>query len=200
MSSQRAQQKKLEKKKKQRLAAQAQRRAATAGPPSLNVALRQAAAAPFGRAFMSASWRSEEPELVTVVMTRTLADGSLVAGMVLVDRTCLGVKNGFAKYLELPIALEALVADIGDAHESEMEEVSVLEAQSVVFSAIDYAKSLGFAPHRDFPEAVFGPRPDALLDTPLARPERPLYIPGPTDDVVRIMRTIEPKGGVLLGG
>lgn len=77
-----------------------------------------------------------------------------------------------------------------------MEEVSVLEAQSVVFNALEYARSLGFGPHRDFPEIVFGPRPEMLIETPLACPERPFFIPGPSDDMARILQTIEATTGV----
>jgi hypothetical protein len=145
---------------------------------------------------MSPSWRSEEPNLVTVVITRMLTDGSIVAGTALVDRTCLGVKDGFAKQLDSRDDLEEVLESVGAAHGGHVEEVSVLEAQSVVFQAIDYARTLGFAPHRDFPGSVFGPRPETLLETPLARPERPVFIPGPHDDVARVLGTIEATTGV----
>ncbi len=191
-------QKKLEKKKKQRLAARTATRAATT-PSSLNGVLRLAAQAPFGQAFMSPEWRSAEPDLVSVVLTRQLENGSIVAGMALVDRTCLGVKNAFARQLHSKEELAELIELVGEAHESELEEVSVLEAQSVVYNAIDYARSVGFEPDRDFPEPVFGPRPETLLETPLARSERPLYVPGPSDDVARIVRIVEAKGGQLAG-
>ncbi len=197
MSSHRGHQKKLEKKKKQRLAARAATRTPT-GATSINGILRAAAVAPFGPSFMSGSWRSEEPQLVTVIVTRELADGRVVAGMALVDRTCLGVKDGFARPLASRAELEDLLAGVGEAHGQDIEEVSVLEAQAVVYAAIDFARSLGFAPHRDFPESIFGPRPATLLETPLAHPERALYIPGPTDDVERVLAMIEPKGGLLL--
>jgi hypothetical protein len=61
-----------------------------------------------------------------------------------------------------------------------------LVAQSIVFHAIDYARSLGFEPHRDFQAALFGPRPAELLNTPWCVPERPIYVPGPHDNVFAI--------------
>lgn len=195
MPSHRGHQKRLEKKKQRRLAARTAPRA-SASPTSLNGLLRLASAAPFGPAFMSPSWRSEEPKLVTVVMTRMLASGAMVAGTALVDRTCLGVKDGFARQIDSPMALDELIESVGRAHEGDMEEVSVLEAQSVVFNALEYARSLGFGPHRDFPEIVFGPRPEMLIETPLACPERPFFIPGPSDDMARILQTIEATTGV----
>jgi hypothetical protein len=56
-----------------------------------------------------------------------------------------------------------------------------------IYHAIDYAISLGFAPHRDFVAGLIGERPSALLDTALARPERPLYVPGPDDNAQKIL-------------
>jgi hypothetical protein len=72
----------------------------------------------------------------------------------------------------------------------------------VIFNAIDYAATLGFSPHRDFVAALVGPRPDTLLDTPLARPARPVFVPGPDDDVARIVRVLTAKVGTgfSLGG
>jgi hypothetical protein len=73
---------------------------------------------------------------------------------------------------------------------------------AVIFHALDYAASLGFAPHRDFVVALVGTRPETLVDTPLARPERPIFVPGPDDDVARIVRVLTAKVGTgfSLGG
>jgi hypothetical protein len=191
MPSHRGHQKRLEKKKKQRLAARSAEQRSSSSPSSLNGIMRLASSAPFGPAFMSASWRSVAFELVSVVVTRTLPDGTMVVGVALVDRTCLGVKNAFARHLQSRLELDDLLNAVGASHQKGLDEVETLEAQSVVFHAIDYASSLGFSPQRDFPELVFGPRPETLIETPLARPTEPVFIPGPSDDVPRILRTIE---------
>ena len=60
-------------------------------------------------------------------------------------------------------------------------------AQSAVYHGLDYARARGFAPHPDFPEAIFGPRPEVLVDTPLARRERPHYVPGPDDNQAEVL-------------
>src|SRR3954470_14493666 len=81
---------KLAKKKK----ARAQARTAARANSGLSSA--KAATKPFGPCWLSRSWRDDElpPELVSVVITRDL--GSLyVTHVMLVDRTCLGVKNAF---------------------------------------------------------------------------------------------------------
>jgi hypothetical protein len=76
-----------------------------------------------------------------------------------------------------------------------MRPAELLLAQSVVFHAIDYARSLGFEPHRDFVPGLLGERPAVLLETPLCRPERPLYVAGPHDDVDAITSRLEARLG-----
>ena len=157
--------------------------------------MRLAAASPFGPAFMSNEWRSDargfDPGLVSVLFTRALRDGTFVAASALVDRTCLGVKDGFVRGPMTRAELDDLLAGYEDAHPNGFEEVSVLEAQSVVFHAIDFAGKIGFAAHRDFAEALVGPRPAELLDTPLAYPTAPRYLPGPYDPVRAIEAKVE---------
>jgi hypothetical protein len=201
--SHRGHQKKLEKKKKQRLAAQRDARAVSA--PTPKALERLAAAAPFGPAFMSGGWRSAEekdPILVSLLLSRALADGTFVVEMCLVDRTCLGIKNAYVTPPLSRAALEDMVERLQEAHPEGVDEVSPLEAQSVLFNALDYAASLGFSPHRDFVSALVGPRPETLLETPLARPTRPIFVPGPDDDVARVVRVLTAKVGASfsLGG
>lgn len=195
MPSHRGQQKKLEKKKKQRAAAK-QAAKKTGAPMSALAAMRLAASIPVEAAYMTSSWRSEEPRLVTVVLTRLIPGQGILVACALVDRTCLGVKDGFAKLVLSREELEGIFDHIETAHsEDEIDEVTTLEAQSVVFHALDYARSLGFAPHEDFPEFLFGPRPAELLATPLARPAAPIYNPGPNDDAARVHAKLQARGG-----
>jgi hypothetical protein len=190
MPSHRGRQKSLEKKKKQRVAA---RNATASGSPSRSATLRLAASCPFGPAFMTGNWRlddEEEPGLVSAILTRALPDGTFLAASCLLDRTCLGVKDAFAKGPLTRDELGGLVDRYEEAHGDGIAEVSVLEAQSVIFHALDYAGLIGFSPHRDFDAALVGPRPETLLDTPLAHPSHPRYVAGPYDDVARITRVL----------
>ncbi len=143
-----------------------------------------------GPAFISVGWRSEEPELVAVMASRRLPSGLLLPVMALVDRTCLGVKGGALLRPMTSAELSAAAARMGEPHGG-IEPCEPLVVQSVVFHAIDFARKLGFEPHPDFPEQFLGPRPSALLDTPLARPGKPLYIPGPYDDEEAILAKLE---------
>ena len=70
-----------------------------------------------------------------------------------------------------------------------------LFAQSVVFHAVDYAAALGFEPHHELDEELFGPRPLELIQTPHCRLARPIYIAGPHDDVARVRATLDDAVG-----
>jgi hypothetical protein len=199
MPASHGQQKQREKQKKKRDAA---KRKGVHRPGLLGLSpaavLRQAALLPMGRCFISASLTEDDPRmpaLVSVIVTRAAPGGVVVPGIALVDRTCLGVKNGFVGRPMPDVELDPFLHELGKAHGSALTPCTPLVAQSVVYHALDYARSLGFEPHRDFPEPLFGPRPEALLDTPLARPERPVYVPGPDDPMARILEHLVRKLG-----
>jgi hypothetical protein len=189
-------QKKLEKKRKKRDQAKKKARAQLARRPPPDVLLLGAAArSPMDSCYLSAGWdNDEEPELVTAVVTRKLPDQRLVAGIALVDRTCLGIKDGYFDGPMTEEELEEYLDRVGEAHGG-VDACSPEIAQSVVYHAIDYARKLGFEPHRDFPEKLFGPRPEKLMDTPWAAEERPLYVMGLRDDIERITATLDASVG-----
>jgi hypothetical protein len=192
----RRKQKKLAAHKKKREEAKKKERKKQLGQPTSEEGLlRRAADYPPGPAYLSAGWREESaPALVTAVATRLLPNGRYLAGVALVDRTCLGVKSGYALPVVDRAELDEFLADAEEAHGG-MEEHEPALVASLVFSAIDYARSLGFQPDPAFPAGVFGPRPAALTPTPFAKPARPLYIAGPDDNVPAILAQLEAAVG-----
>ena len=192
----RGRQKKLEKARKKRELArkQARQEHARMHPRGAEL-MRRARQGPFGPAWVATSLDDDStpPALVTVVVSRHIGGGLLVAEFFLVDRTCLGVKNANVLGPLDEADLEAQVA-LASANVP-MRRCEPLVAQSVVFHAVDYARSLGFGPHHDYEPALIEPRPEALVDTPMSRPERPYYMSGPYDDVPRILRTLEAAVG-----
>jgi hypothetical protein len=189
-------QKKLEKKRKKRDVAKKKARAQAARRPDADTLLLAAAArSPFGPCTLSAGWDSDdEPELVSVVVTRKLPDERLVAGIALVDRTCLGIKNAYFMEPMTEEELDEVLEDIGAPHGG-MVACEPLVAQSIVYHAIDYAKRLGFAPNKDFSEQLFGPRPAELMATPWHAEARPLYAAGPHDNLRKVLATLEAAVG-----
>ncbi|MEP7127131.1 MAG: hypothetical protein ABJE95_39725 [Byssovorax sp.] len=207
MPSNHASQKKALKHKKKREVAAKKARESTrlATHPSAGELLRAAAGRPLGPAFVSADWDVDDgmPRLVSVVVSRKVSGQLLLGALVLLDRTCLGVKNAMLFPPQSELELEQRVAKMG-YQIGELRRVDPLLAQSAVYNAIDYARALGFEPHRDFPEAVFGPRPSVLIETPLARRAKPLYIQGPDDNVALIVaklgKAVGPGGFDLTAG
>jgi len=149
-----------------------------------------ARSAPLGPAWISKNvWEEDAPGPVTVMITRRLPGRRFAAAVVHVDRTCLGVKHA--------LVLEPLSEqEIGERAASMGEKRVPLArcepefAQSVVFHAVSYARARGFEPHRDFEPGLFEPYPTPLIDTPLAKPRRPLYIPEPGDDAEEVLGVI----------
>jgi len=192
-SKERKRQKKLERSRKKRQVAQerARSRSASLVPRGAEIA-GLARSGSFGPAWIGEGYDEIEgpPSLVTIVITRR-ARGLLLAEVALVDRTCLGVKNAHV----LPPMSDVEIDDGLHSLGLDLVPCEPLLAQSVVFRALDYARSLGFEPHADFVGAFFEPRPEQLLDTPWARPDRPVYISGPSDDAPRIIAKLSAKVG-----
>ncbi|MDQ2642187.1 MAG: hypothetical protein M3020_00105 [Myxococcota bacterium] len=187
-SNARKRQKKLEKAKKKRALArkESHRLAEASSPAGL---LRRAHEAPFGPAWVSESIDSNEdpPSLISALITRRVS-GLLLPEVLLVDRTCLGIKDAS---LLAPLSELELAAMVGRMSDQEpLQRCEPLVVQSLAFHALDYARSLGFEPHRDFRRALLEPRPDPLLPPTLAL-TRPYYIPGPYDDVARIVAQLD---------
>jgi len=189
--------KQLEKKRKSRELAKRKAKALAAKRPSpLELLVRSASRTELARCFVSAGWSElEMPALVQLLVTRPLPNGDVAAATVLVDRTCLGVKDAHVfGSVDLRV-VDELVEGLAEVHGG-MEECEPLFAQSVVFHALDYARSLGFSPHEDFVEELFGPRPEILVDTPWSKPSCPIYITGPRDDSRRILTRLTLAVGV----
>jgi hypothetical protein len=188
----RKRQKKLEKARKKRQVLKKESRKLEAKYEGASL-LRLASSAPFGPCFVSASLDGPEdempPALITVLVTRRVR-GQLLGQLVLVDRTCLGVKNANLLALQPELSLREFLDEVLQSMD-ELRECEPGEAQAVVFHALEYAASLGFGYHPDFEPSLFEPRPESLRETPLAHPESPYYVSGPDDDVDVILAQLD---------
>ncbi|NJM48060.1 MAG: DNA-binding response regulator [Alkalinema sp. RU_4_3] len=114
----------------------------------------------------------------------------------LIDYFCLGVKNALLKKCDrakYEMLMQATSAGFGE----ELQEISLEQAQAIIFGSIDYAASLGFQPHPDFEEAKFilGPRLEKLQKIECGRSGKPFYIEGPRDNSGKIIRTLRESVG-----
>lgn len=193
MSGHRGQSKALERQKRKRAELKKKHAAAQHAlrPAAL---LKRASDFPIHRAYLSSAWRESDeymPGLVSAVITRR-APGGLLVGTALIDRTCFGVKDAHAtKMTELEF--DEYLSQLQEHHSMEQAEPST--CLSVVHHAIDYARSLGFAPHSDFVPEMFEPRPEPLEDTPLSKPSRPFFAAGPYDNIPLVMARLRAAVG-----
>jgi hypothetical protein len=175
--------KKLDKKRKNReLAKKKANELAARKPSARELLLRAAARGEFGPCYVSAGWEdTSTPALVSLIVTRQLRSGDLHMSYMLVDRTCLGIKDVLTRGPMSFSELGEFVEDVGAATGG-MLRCDPLVAQSLIFHAIDYARTLGFEPHPDYPAALIGERPAELLSTPWCTPARPVYVEGGRED------------------
>ncbi|MGH8904967.1 MAG: helix-turn-helix domain-containing protein [Egibacteraceae bacterium] len=110
----------------------------------------------------------------------------------LADVYCLGVKDALGPRImnerDVPVFLRRFFG----AFEDEAPLAAPLElARHLVWGAVDYARGLGFEPHRDFQAAAghLGPWREASAIT-FGSDGAPLYIQGPYDDPDSVFATL----------
>lgn len=91
-----------------------------------------------------------EVGLAIVTVVRKRGYNRFTLGVYLVDLGCLGVKEAQGPCSVNGTECEQLLATIYQDFEEPPQEISLEQAQAIVFSALDYAEKLGFSPHADF--------------------------------------------------
>jgi hypothetical protein len=110
----------------------------------------------------------------------------------LVDTWCLGVKNAIAPRRMARRELEAFRRHCFEPWGSDGIPVPLELAQHLVLGAVEYARHLGFEPHRDFARArpLLGAwlGPSAIY---FGRDGTPYYVNGPYENPRRVLSTLE---------
>ena len=126
-----------------------------------------------------------------VLISRKQPDGCFATSVFLLDIYCLGVKNAL---------FTVLSGYQFDKIKSELEEREGLTfihqacARKLVEEAVEYAKDLGFSPHKDYSKAkqIFGGIDSTVCPKSFVfgKEGKPLYIPGPKDTPAMHKRVI----------
>jgi len=143
------------------------------------------------------AWRTYDPGysgsegLVCALWARTKRYDRVTVCGALVDLYCLGVKNAIGPKDVDAAEMRSFVSRYFRSYDAPPVEVPFELLQSLVLGAVDYAASLGFAPHPDF-AAVRPSLGDLSGSSPIrfGKEGRPLYVQGPDDDVFRIVQTL----------
>lgn len=134
--------------------------------------------------------------LVTAIVVREDRRNRVSACVYLVDTFCLGVKNTVGPRAMDRGALHTFTTQYFDRHEAPPVEVPLELVQHLVLGAVDYARALGFSPHRDFSTTAdhlgAWTGPSAIR---FGRDGMPFYVQGPYDNPTGIMRTLERTAG-----
>lgn len=115
----------------------------------------------------------------------------------LVDYWCLGVKDTFGPRKMDERRCEQMIRDFSQRFNQAFREISLKQAQSIIFGAVDYASKCGLKPHRDFERSKthLGTPSQPLLQIKFGRNGKPFYISGPYDNSKRILKTLQQHVG-----
>ncbi len=134
--------------------------------------------------------------LVSVLVAREPRRGRLSVCGYLLDVYCLGVKNALGPRGLRHDALPGFSSRFFGGYCAAPLAAPVEMAQHLVFGAVEYARSLGFGPHRDFAAAAahlgHWSGPSAIR---FGYHGKPFYIEGPHDDANQIMQTLGRSAG-----
>ncbi|HEX3789724.1 MAG TPA: helix-turn-helix domain-containing protein [Pseudonocardiaceae bacterium] len=131
--------------------------------------------------------------LVSVVVARDAGRGRTSVCGYLVDVYCLGVKNSVGPRAMDRSALAEFAGAFFTAYQADPVEVPVDLLRHLVFGAIEYAQTLGFAPAADADFAATAGHlgewrgPSAIT---FGRNGTPCYVAGDADDVDHVLRTL----------
>ncbi len=150
--------------------------------------VRQSGNWPVHEVWLTEDW-DKEGNIIQALVARKSEQGQLVMGAFVVDLGCLGVKNAYARPVDVYEYREVL--DTMKEGQS-MVKADINLVAKVIREGIAYARRFDLEPHRDYFQAkpVLGDAdPDACsVPVPLGGPEgKPFFISGPYDNVDKIM-------------
>jgi hypothetical protein len=135
--------------------------------------------------------------LAHILFSRKQPDNELIIGVFLVDIYCLGIKNAFCN---ANISLEEYEKlKFRMSQESSLIACDPKLANRIIYGAIEYARTLGFEPQKDFALSRFildePSDADLLFDVEFGKDGKPLYIAGPNDNVDHVIKQLSKKVG-----
>lgn len=151
---------------------------------------------PIHECLINPSWKEEG--LANITISRQQPDGSIIAGVFLVDTFCLGLKNTFfISDFSLSKYKEELV------HKAYRQEnpvkCPISLACHIIYDGIDFADQFGFKPNKDFKYSQYLLNEKNNLDPiepiEFGKNGKPYFISGPHDDVDAITQQLLRKAG-----
>ena len=135
-------------------------------------------------------------ELGMVLVARTTGYNRFVICSYLIDYWCLGLKDTIGERKMNDIKYRQFLDMAYQGFPDGYQEITLEQAQAIVFGAINYAAELGLKPHKDFQKTK------KHLGTWNSKPKltfghegKPYFIAGPYDNTTQIMQTLRKNVG-----
>lgn len=122
----------------------------------------------------------------------------IISAVYLVDYWCLGVKDVIPPDSRGKSGYERFKKLCTDRFNEPFVDISLEQTQSIIYGAVDYARSLGLEPARDFDKKAqmhLGPKPEHLIPIEFGKDGKPFYFSGPYDDAEKIIKTLTANVG-----
>jgi hypothetical protein len=122
----------------------------------------------------------------------------IVSTAYLVDYWCLGVKDVIPPDSKGKSGYERFKQLCRERFSEPFIDISLEQAQAIVYGAVDYARGLGLEPARDFDKRAqhhLGLKPETLIPIEFGRDGKPFYFSGPYDDAEKIIKTLTASVG-----
>ena len=131
-----------------------------------------------------------------VVIARAARYNQITVCSYLLDIWCLGVKDAMPPRTVDRIKFKEVAEALFHPFPGKPHPVPLEVAQGMIFSACEYAESLGFQPHKDFEKSRshIG-QWDGIIRIECGRNGKPCYVDGPHDDPIKIMKTLRENSG-----
>ena len=131
-----------------------------------------------------------------VVIARVSRYNQITVCSYLLDIWCLGVKDTIAPRTIDRIKFKEFAEALFNVFPGTPQEVPLEVAQGMIFSACEYALSLGFEPHKNFSKSRshIGEW-DGIIRIECGRNGKPCYVNGPHDNPQKIMETLTKSRG-----
>ena len=131
-----------------------------------------------------------------VLVTRKTGYKRFVVCSYMVDYWCLGLKDTIGERKMDNVEYRQFLEMIYQGYPEGYQEISLEQAQAIVYGAIDYASELGFKPHRDFQKTQkhLGTW-DNQLKLTFGREGKPFFMSGPYDNSKQIIQTLTKNVG-----
>ncbi|MBE9044910.1 DNA-binding response regulator [Pleurocapsales cyanobacterium LEGE 10410] len=131
-----------------------------------------------------------------VLVARTTGSKRFVVCTYMVDYWCLGLKDTMGEKKLNDIKYQQFLNMVYRGFPDGYQEITLEQAQAIVYGAIDYANNLGFKPHRDFQKTknhlgTWSGQPKLTF----GRQGKPCFVQGPYDNGTQIMQTLRQNVG-----